>query len=108
MSTGTTVTAEEYIGHHLTNLTYGQKTDGSWGIAHSGQEAADMGFWAINLDTFGFSLLLGALFVLMFYRVAKTATSGKVSVGSCLHTRLPELAVGVVHRLICQVCHTEI
>ncbi len=76
MSTGGTLTAEEYIGHHLTNLTYGQKADGSWGIAHDGLEAAEMGFWALNLDTFGFSLFLGALFIIVFHRVGKNATTG--------------------------------
>ncbi|MGD8615948.1 MAG: F0F1 ATP synthase subunit A, partial [Gammaproteobacteria bacterium] len=36
--------AEEYIKHHLTNLTFGQHPDGHWGFAHSAQEAAEMGF----------------------------------------------------------------
>jgi len=76
MATGGTLTADEYISHHLTNLTYGQKADGSWGIAHDGQEAAEMGFWALNLDTFGFSLFLGALFIIVFHRVGKNATAG--------------------------------
>ena len=34
----------EYISHHLTNLTLGQRPDGSWGIAHSNEEIAQMGF----------------------------------------------------------------
>ena len=71
-----TVTAEEYIAHHLTNLTYGQHTDGSWGLAHSAQEAAGMGFWSLNIDTFGFSLLLGVLFMFVFRLVAKSPTTG--------------------------------
>ena len=45
------LTSEAYIEHHLTNLTYGQKPDGSWGIAQSQEEISQMGFWAINLDT---------------------------------------------------------
>jgi F-type H+-transporting ATPase subunit a len=28
--------SEEYIAHHLTNLTFGRHADGTWGIAHSG------------------------------------------------------------------------
>ncbi len=28
-------TTDEYIQHHLTNLTYGQLPDGAWGFAHS-------------------------------------------------------------------------
>lgn len=58
--------AEEYISHHLTNLTYGQHPDGAWGFAHSAQEAAEMGFMAVNVDTLGFSIVLGALFLLVF------------------------------------------
>jgi F-type H+-transporting ATPase subunit a len=65
-----------YIKHHLQNLTFGQKADGSWGLAHTAQEAKDMGFWALNVDTFGFSLLLGLLFVLVFRAAAKQAVAG--------------------------------
>jgi F-type H+-transporting ATPase subunit a len=69
-------TSGEYIKHHLTNLTFGQRPDGSWGIAHGAEEAAGMGFWAINLDTMFFSILLGALFVWGFSKAAKNATAG--------------------------------
>jgi len=65
----------EYIKHHLTNLTFGQKADGSWGIAHSAQDLQEMGFWAINLDTMGFSILLGVLFLWGFRRAAKKAST---------------------------------
>jgi len=69
-------TSAAYIKHHLQNLTYGQLPDGSWGIAHSAEEAKAMGFWALNLDTFIMSLLLGAAFLLMFRSVAKSITAG--------------------------------
>jgi len=69
-------TSTEYIKHHLQNLTFGQLPDGSWGVAHSAAEAKAMGFWAINLDTMAFSIGLGLLFLFLFSRVAKTATSG--------------------------------
>ncbi|MFZ2525299.1 MAG: F0F1 ATP synthase subunit A [Candidatus Ferrigenium altingense] len=62
--------------HHLQNLTYGQLPDGTWGIAHSAEEAKAMGFWALNLDTFIMSLLLGAVVMLVFRSVAKSAVSG--------------------------------
>ena len=65
----------EYIKHHLTNLTFGQKADGSWGIAHSAQDLQEMGFWAINLDSMGFSILLGVLFLWGFHRVARKAST---------------------------------
>ena len=69
-------TSSDYIKHHLTNLTYGQHPDGSWGLAKSAEEAKEMGFWAINVDTLGFSIALGALFIFLFSKAAKSATSG--------------------------------
>jgi F-type H+-transporting ATPase subunit a len=69
-------TSTEYIKHHLQNLTYGQHADGTWGLAHTAQEAKDMGFMAINLDTMGFSILLGVLFLFFFRKVAKSAETG--------------------------------
>ncbi|QIL90728.1 F0F1 ATP synthase subunit A [Microbulbifer sp. SH-1] len=81
-------TATGYIQHHLQNLAYGKlpagytRTDGTvltestWTIAHSSQEAADMGFWAVHLDTLGWSIALGLLFCFLFARAAKKATVG--------------------------------
>jgi len=68
-------TSAEYIEHHLTNLTYGQHADGHWGFAHSAAEAAEMGFWAINVDSMLFSIGLGVLFLWSFRKAAKTATA---------------------------------
>lgn len=70
------LTSSSYIKHHLTNLTYGQLPDGSWGFAHNAEEAAQMGFWAINVDTMGWSLFLATLFFFIFRSAAKKATSG--------------------------------
>jgi len=70
-----TLTSSQYIKHHLTNLTYGQFPDGHWGFAHSADQAKEMGFWAVNVDTMGWSLFLGALFFLLFHSVAKKITS---------------------------------
>ncbi len=70
------LTSSAYIKHHLSNLTYGQHTDGSWGIAASHEEAAQMGFWAIHVDTMLFSIGLGVLFLFVFGRVAKNITAG--------------------------------
>ncbi len=70
------LTASGYIKHHLTNLTFGQHPDGHWGFAHSAAEAADMGFWAIHVDTIFWSVFLGALLMFIFRRAAKAATSG--------------------------------
>ncbi|MEW5788786.1 MAG: F0F1 ATP synthase subunit A [Pseudomonadota bacterium] len=83
-----TQTSTEYIKHHLQNLTWGQLPEGytradgevletsTWTLAHSAQEAKDMGFWALNVDTVGVSLVLGALFLFLFSRAAKAASNG--------------------------------
>jgi len=77
MSSGTeNLSTGEYIGHHLQNLTFGQHADGTWGIAHSAAEATTMGFWAFNVDTMFWSLVLGLGFYLLFRKVAKAANSG--------------------------------
>ena len=68
------LTSSEYIKHHLQNLTFGKFPDGHWGFAHTSQEAADMGFMAIHVDTLGFSFVLGALFLFLFARAAKKAS----------------------------------
>ncbi|GLS28223.1 F0F1 ATP synthase subunit A [Marinibactrum halimedae] len=86
-------TSTSYIQHHLQNMTYGKLPAGyervdaegkihvlehdTWTLAHSSQEAADMGFMALHLDTLGWSIFLGALFCFFFARVAKKATVGK-------------------------------
>jgi len=49
--------ATGYIVHHLTNLKVGE------------------GFWTIHVDTLFFSISLGALFLWLFMKAAKSATS---------------------------------
>ena len=66
----------EYIQHHLTNLTYGRHPDGTWGFAANQQEAADMGFVAINVDSMGWAIGLGLLFCIVFRFAASRATAG--------------------------------
>ena len=72
-------TSAEYIKHHLQNLTYGHLPDGTWGVAHTPEEAKAMGFWALNLDTFFMSLLLGCVFLFLFRRAAKSISTGTPS-----------------------------
>lgn len=81
-------TATDYITHHIQNMTFGQlpagyeRADGTllseatWTLAHSAQEAKDMGFWAYHLDTLGWSVFLGGLFCFCFYRAARKASLG--------------------------------
>ena len=69
------ITTSDYIRHHLTNLTFGQHPDGTWGIAHGAEEAAEMGFMAIHLDTMFWSFLTGILFCWLFRVAAKRAAT---------------------------------
>ena len=62
----------EYIKHHLTYLTYNVKTM-SFG--------SDGGFWTLNLDTVFFSVLLGAIAMLLLFlgsRKVSTSVPGKL------------------------------
>lgn len=77
MSAETSANASsEYIKHHLTNLTFGQNSEGVWGFAHSTAEAADMGFWALNVDSLGWSVGLALFLALLFRGVANRVTTG--------------------------------
>jgi len=81
-------TSTEYMQHHLQNMVVGklpagyERYDGSvlehdtWTMAHSSDEAMNMGFWSLNIDTFGWSIFLGMIFYYLFRKVAKAATSG--------------------------------
>ncbi|MEE8321050.1 MAG: F0F1 ATP synthase subunit A, partial [Gammaproteobacteria bacterium] len=71
---GEALTTTSYIKHHLQNLTYGKLPDGNWGIAHSAEQAKEMGFMAIHLDTMFFSVGLGLLFIVIFRLAARQAT----------------------------------
>ena len=71
-----TITSTEYIQHHLTNWTFGKHPDGHWGFAHNAEEATQMGFWAIHVDSMLWSIALGAIFLFIFHKAARSMTSG--------------------------------
>ena len=91
MASGTELTSNSYLQHHLQNLVLGKLPEGyeraggeileeaTWTLAHSPQEAMDMGFWSLNVDSMGWSIFLGMVFCFFFYRVAKKAQSGAPS-----------------------------
>ena len=71
-ATGEELTSAEYITHHLTNLS----TD-KLGLGAEGS------FWAVNIDSLFFSVLIGCSFLWLFRSVAKKATSGVPSKLQC-------------------------
>ncbi len=75
MASGTG-SSTEYIKHHLTNLVYGQHPDGSWGFATNYEQVEAMGFLSINVDSMAWSIGLGLVFIGLFRKAAKRATSG--------------------------------
>lgn len=76
-------TPQEYIVHHLTHLQIGS------------------GFWSVNLDSMFFSITLGIVFLAIFRKVAKKATSG---VPGKLQTAI-ELIVGFVDNSVKDIYH---
>lgn len=76
MSTAETLTSQGYIQHHLTQLTLGWHPDRGLSFAESTKDAAEMGFWALNIDTMFISILIGWLAFKFFRQVAERATAG--------------------------------
>jgi len=71
-------TSSEYIQHHLQNLQLCSSDEGwVWNV----KEACAGNFWAINVDSMVFTVLLGAMFCFLFRKVAvnmSTGTPGKL------------------------------
>jgi len=77
-ATGEVLTPQGYISHHLTHLQVGS------------------GFWTVNIDSMIFSVVLGALFILLFRKVAVNATSGVPGKLQCFVEMLVEFVNGNV------------
>ena len=81
-------TTTEYIQHHLQNLVFGKLpvgferdsnsealTSDTWVLAENQMEVAEMGLWAIHLDSIIWSIGLGAIFCWIFRSAALKATA---------------------------------
>ncbi|MGL5030678.1 MAG: F0F1 ATP synthase subunit A [Aeromonas sp.] len=77
-ATGEVLTPQAYIEHHLVHAQLGT------------------GFWAVHIDSMVFSVVLGALFILLFRKVAVNATSGVPGKLQCLVEMLVEFVDGNV------------
>jgi F-type H+-transporting ATPase subunit a len=94
----------EYIQHHLSNLTLGKlpyETEvwncnkdtaawdaptiipmDTWTFAHGPTQAVDMGFWAFHIDSLGWSVFLGLVFVGLFrWGIPKLSSSSEAPSG---------------------------
>ena len=71
-------TTAEYISHHLTFLSSGN------------------GFWSVHLDTLFFSILSALIFLFVFRKVAKKATSGVPGKLQCFIEMIIEWVNGLV------------
>ncbi|MFM2482368.1 F0F1 ATP synthase subunit A [Celerinatantimonas sp. YJH-8] len=78
-ATGEPMTSSDYIAHHLHNLQMGS------------------GFWQFNVDTLGFSIVLGVLFLWLFYSVAKKASTGVPGKFQCFVEIIVEFVDGSVN-----------
>ncbi len=72
MASEGTKTSAEYIQHHLQNLQVCQNESGEWIWNHCAGN-----FWAINVDSMIFSVVLGLFLSVLFSRIAKNATTGR-------------------------------
>lgn len=66
MTVSATPDAAEFVQHHLQHLMLNLNT----------LKIGDNGFWTLNLDSLGVSIVLGLLFLGIFRTVAKHVTSG--------------------------------
>ncbi len=89
--------ASEYIGHHLQNLT-ACRVDGQWVW-----NQCEGNFYAVNVDSMFFALLLGLVFLTLFRRIAVRATSG---VPGRLQTAI-ELVIGFVDQSVRETHHGQ-
>ena len=65
-------TSGEYISHHLQNLQVCKSESGEW----IWNDCAG-NFWAINVDSMFWSVVLGLVFISMFWSVARKTSSGE-------------------------------
>jgi len=88
------VSTSEYIGHHMRHWALDLRT---MTIGHDG------GFMTLNLDTAVISVLLGVLFLAVFYAVARCATVGVPSAWQ----NFVELAVEKVDGMVGEAFHGD-
>ncbi len=85
---------QAYIAHHLQHWTFDLKT---------GHFDSAGGFWNLHVDTLLFSIVLGAGFLLLFWLVARKATSGLPAGWQ----NFVEIMVSMIDRQVKDTYHSE-
>ena len=113
------LTSNSYMQHHLQNLVYGKLPAGytrdygaelqqaEWTFAHNAAEAAAMGFWSVNVDTLGWSVFLGLLFVSLFYLAARRSAAAGAARAPAGWLSFVELVVEFVHKNVRDIFHAR-
>ena len=92
---GHDLTSAGYIKHHLQNLQVCSTDEGIvWNHCQGN-------FWTLNVDTFAISALLGIIFLWIFRRVAKNATTGVPGKLQCF----VEIVIGFVDENVRDTFH---
>lgn len=87
MSTQGTITPAQYIEHHLHHLQLN---------LHTMKIGPTTAFWTLNLDTLAVSIVLGFLFLGLFYFVARKVTAGVPNKTQNMIESLVEMVDGLV------------
>jgi len=73
------VTSAEYIQHHLTNLVCGKTESHGWTC--DPHHTNEMGFWAFHIDSLGWSVFLGLVFIGLFrFGIPKLSTEAPTGI----------------------------
>ncbi len=73
------ITSAEYIQHHLTNLVCGKTESHGWTC--DPHYANEMGFWAFHIDSLGWSVFLGLVFIGLFrFGIPKLSTEAPTGI----------------------------
>lgn len=103
------ISSTDYIAHHLTNWTYGYLPGEGWKVAYTAQEAGEMGFMAVHLDSMLWSIGTGIGFAILGGKFLE-GVARQPELGSQLQTRMfivaglldavPMIGVGIAMLLL--------
>ena len=93
------VTSAEYIQHHLTNLVCGKTESHGWTC--DPHYANEMGFWAFHVDSLGWSVFLGFLFIGLFrFGIPKLSTEAPTGIQNFVNDNVQSIFTSAKNNLI--------